>query len=213
MPTLADTLELDRCPQCGIAHPYLQAVFSTDTVPTLPGRPRKWKVYVCRSCGGLVTAARFPEYSEIIEYHPSKPELSELIPPRPRHILQEAINALSTPSGAIVLAASAVDAMLQELGFTKGKLYPRINEAKENGSLTATMADWAHAVRLEANAERHPGYDSAFATTDEARQVIEFASALAEFLFVLPSKAARVIEANTKKEVKKINNDSPKEIT
>jgi hypothetical protein len=61
--------------------------------------------------------------------------------------------------------------------------------------ITADMALWAHHVRLEANDARHANSDNPHATADEAKQSVEFAAALGHFLFVLPSRVRRGLEA------------------
>jgi len=90
-----------------------------------------------------------------------------------------------------MLAASSVDAMLKEKGLKQGKLYGRINEAAKQHLITEEMATWAHEVRLDANDERHADEEAELPSTDDAERVIEFALALAQFLFVLPSRVER----------------------
>ncbi|MNW06866.1 hypothetical protein D3C71_2033470 [compost metagenome] len=53
------------------------------------------------------------------------------------------------------------------------------------------MAAWAHEVRLDANDQRHDDEDGALPDEADARKSIEFATALAQFLFVLPARVAR----------------------
>src|SRR5437870_1656655 len=57
--------------------------------------------------------------------------------------------------------------------------------------ITAEMAEWAHEVRLDANAQRHADRAATRPTGEDARRCIEFALALAEFLFVLPARVKR----------------------
>ena len=61
----------------------------------------------------------------------------------------------SAPAGAVMLAASSVDAMLKEKGYNEGSLYARIGQARDDHLITADMAEWAHEVRLDANDQRH----------------------------------------------------------
>ena len=90
-----------------------------------------------------------------------------------------------------MLAASAVDAMLKEKNLTAGTLNARINAAADTHLITADMAEWAHDVRLDANDPRHADDARPHHTTETARRVVEFAVALADFLFVLPARVAR----------------------
>jgi hypothetical protein len=102
--------------------------------------------------------------------------------------LQQALDALHAPAGAVMLAASAVDAMLKERGYAEGKLNDRINKAAEDHLITSAMAEWAHEVRLDANAQRHADQDIGLPKEEDATQTVEFALALAHYLFVLPDR-------------------------
>jgi hypothetical protein len=90
-----------------------------------------------------------------------------------------------------MLAASAVDAMLKAKGLTDGVLYTRIEKAAADHLITQEMSAWAHEVRLDANDQRHADENAPLPTEDDARRAIAFASALGEFLFVLPAKVSR----------------------
>lgn len=125
------------------------------------------------------------------EYFPAMSVVAAEIPARPRAYLSQARESLHAPAGAQMLAASAVDAMLKERGLTSGSLYARIGQAVTQNLLTAEMAEWAHAVRLDANDQRHADEASALPNEDDAKRSIEFASALGEILFVLPTRIQR----------------------
>jgi hypothetical protein len=90
-----------------------------------------------------------------------------------------------------MLAASSIDAMLKERGYKDGSLYGRIEKSTSDGLLTAQMRDWAHEIRLSANEPRHADDEFDGATDKDAEQVIEFARALAEYLYVLPAKVQK----------------------
>ena len=92
-----------------------------------------------------------------------------------------------------MLAASAVDAMLKAKGYKDGSLYQRIKEAAVGHIITADMATWAHQVRLDANDQRHADESASFPTREEAQRSLDFALALAEILFVLPTRVTRGI--------------------
>ena len=92
------------------------------------------------------------------------------------------------------MAASAVDAMLKDKGYTEGGVFARINQAKEDGILTAGMAEWANHVRLEANRPRHADADDPHVSVDEAKACLDFAEALGNFLFVITARVRRGLE-------------------
>lgn len=57
------------------------------------------------------------------------------------------------------------------------------------------MAAWAHEVRLDANDQRHADDESPLPEIEDVKRVIEFARALATFLFVLPARVQRGISS------------------
>ncbi|WP_341964617.1 DUF4145 domain-containing protein [Pseudomonas sp. RC10] len=81
--------------------------------------------------------------------------------------------------------------MLKEKGLKDGNLYKRIDTAAAQHLITTEMATWAHEIRLDANDQRHADEDAALPDEADARKAIEFATALAQFLFVLPARVAR----------------------
>jgi hypothetical protein len=90
-----------------------------------------------------------------------------------------------------MVSASAVDAMLKVKGLSKGTLNARIDQATEQHLITPEMAAWAHDVRLDANDERHADENAASPDHAQAKRCLEFALALAEYLFILPARVAR----------------------
>ncbi len=94
------------------------------------------------------------------------------------------------------MAGSAVDAMLKKHGLSHGSLYSRIDEALAANLLTKGMADWAHEVRLGSNRPRHADAEKPHVSSEEAKQSVDFAEALGNFLFVLTARITRGIEAS-----------------
>ena len=90
-----------------------------------------------------------------------------------------------------MLTASAVDAMLKDKGFKDGSLKSRIDTAAAAHLITAEMAAWGHEIRLDANDQRHADEDADLPTAADATKAIEFAKALAQFLYVLPARVQR----------------------
>ncbi len=90
-----------------------------------------------------------------------------------------------------MLAASSIDAMLKEKGYKDGSLYDRIKQAAKDHLITEEMAVWAHDVRLDANDQRHADDQASLPDEEDASKCIEFAQALAEFLFALPARVER----------------------
>lgn len=201
MATQGQILELPRCPHCQVDKPSLPRLSGTvDTSAHDKTNPRSWVVYRCTRCGGaILTASKgsTPVGATVTEQYPSGRSVADDIPNRARELLVQANESLSAPAGAVVLAASSVDAMLKARGLVEGTLYHRIDRAAAERVITADMAEWAHEVRLDANAQRHVDLDEPLPTDEDAVRALEFAIALAEYLFVLP---ARVKRGRTKKQ-------------
>jgi hypothetical protein len=191
MPKLSSQLELESCPHCGVNTPNVSLDLNFETWDANKTRKRHWGVYSCRRCGGVITASAPRIEQEIEQYFPKSHSVDESIPSRAKSYLSQAYQSLHVPSGAVMLAASAVDAMLKEEGLTEGSLYARIDKAANEGVITQDMAVWAHEIRLDANEQRHADQESELPTTLDAERVIEFASALAQFMFVLPARVSR----------------------
>lgn len=188
-------LRLDRCPHCGIARPNLQRRSTLDTKASNNSNWRLWVLYSCVSCGGCtLTVSPYQDdrrLRPIVEMWPEPEQVDEAVPLRARQFLQQAISSLQAPAGATMLAASSVDAMLKEIGLVDGSLYKRIEEAQQQNRITAEMAAWAHEVRLDANDQRHADEEAELPDEADARRSIAFVQALAQFLFVLPSRVER----------------------
>lgn len=191
---LTDNLRLARCPHCSVANPNLPKVHHFETNNHAGTVRQFWVIYRCATCGRVVSAWSPLNFNgEVIDYFPGSTVVDGDIPERPRAYLEQSQESLHAPAGAVMLAASAVDAMLKQRGYVDGSLYSRIETAASDRVLTNEMASWAHAVRLDANDQRHADEAAPLPTTDDAKRVLEFALALAEYLFVLPARIERGI--------------------
>lgn len=190
-PTLSQNLILSRCPHCAIANPHLWKKDHFNTNNHEGNWERTWAIYICGTCGGVVTAWAQEAGYAVHEVFPETQSVKEDIPERPRTYLQQALESAHAPAGAVMLAASAVDSMLKFKGYIDGTLYSRIELAAKDHLITKEMARWAHDVRLDANDQRHADESLTLPTAEDAQRVIDFATALAEFLFVLPSRVQR----------------------
>ena len=188
MPNLSPQLSLSRCPHCSVANPNLQMRHQTESSDHEGGNLRRWRFYECGKCGGFVTASAEQFNQPAREIFPSSTEIDENIPERAKSYLEQAVASVHAPAGAVMLAASSVDAMLKEKNYRTGSLYQRIEQAVHDNLLTTEMADWAHEVRLDANDQRHADEEATLPNENDAQKVIDFATAIAEYLFVLPAR-------------------------
>lgn len=194
MPKLQPNLILDRCPHCSVANPNLSRKHVLETKDHASQNRRLWGFYGCGRCGGIVTASAPEDQQEVIEIFPDSRKVSDDIPERARSYLEQAIASIHAPSGAVMLCASSVDAMLKHKKYSSGSLYQRIEKAVGDNLITSEMAKWAHDVRLDANDERHADEAAIMPTEEDANRTIDFVAAFAEYLFVLPAKVKRGIK-------------------
>jgi hypothetical protein len=189
-------LGLKRCPHCSIASPNFTKVWASNgpTPRTDVGPRMHWGSYCCGSCGSIVTCSGEIQGQNQVYFlglFPSAKIAHEDIPEPARTFLQQAFETLHAPDASAVMAGSAVDAMLKKHGFATGSLYTRIDEALAKNILTQGMADWAHSVRLGSNRPRHADAEKPHVSPAEAKQSVEFAEALGNFLFVLTARIDR----------------------
>lgn len=180
-------LSLNRCSHCSISRPTIELITRFETASSDKEIKRTWGVYKCTKCGGVITASSNEWGNEIDEVYPRTTIVDSSLPEKARVFLSEANETIHSPSGSIMLSASCVDAMLKAKGYIKGSLYSRIEEAVKKHLITKEMGEWAHQVRLDANDERHADENSNLPKTSDAKRLIEFTTALAQILFVLPA--------------------------
>ncbi len=194
-------LHLNRCPHCKIHLPSLTLKGKTPAPENQNFLARDWHLWMCEACGGAVCGWTIEGTDVVLGLMPEAEEVSKDIPERAADYLQQAIDTVHSPSASIMVAASSVDAMLKAKGYLKkdGDLFGRINKAAEDHLITKEMAQWAHDVRLDANAERHVDEEATPPTQEDAQRAVDFTKALGEFLFVLPAKVmrGRKIESST----------------
>lgn len=189
MAKLKLNLELERCPYCNVASPNLAKMWETDTVTHKNDNRRWWKVYACKTCGGLVTASSKENNSgDIYEYYPISKTVDDAIPSPSKEYLLQALDSLHAPAGCIMLCTSSVDSMLRIKNYKEGTLYSRINKAAEDHLITDEMSQWSHKVRLDTDDQQYADEKVELPKYDDAQRTLDFVLALAEYLFVLPSK-------------------------
>ena len=200
MPTLDNVLKIDRCPHCNVDHPNFSMRADFETTSSEGRDKKRWRAYACTRCGGVVTASALEIGKQVIKLFPQASVVDDALPDRARSYLQQAIQSIHAPAGAVMLAGSAVDAMLKDKSYTEGSLYTRINKAAKDHLITSDMASWAHEVRLDANEQCHSDTQAELPTEEDARRAAEFARALGQFLFALSARVTRGREEAAQKD-------------
>lgn len=188
MAKLETNLAIARCPHCNVDKPNLTTVAQFQTNTYNNSYQRYWRAYSCQRCGGVTTAWSNNSSGTIHQKFPESLKVDDSIPTRAKAYLEQAIDSKHAPAGSIMLSASSVDSMLKDKGYKKGSLYTRINKAIEDHLITKEMGEWAHEVRLDANDQRHADEQAELPNEQDAQKIIDFTMALAQFLFVMPSR-------------------------
>jgi hypothetical protein len=113
--------------------------------------------------------------------------LHTVVPEQIREAFHEAALALAAncPRAAAVMARRTLEAIAAERGEANGTLADRLKRLSAAGVLHPTLADWSAEVRLVGNTGAH--FDPLDRITiEDARQLIEFISELARYIYVLP---------------------------
>ncbi|MBX3266411.1 MAG: DUF4145 domain-containing protein [Acidobacteria bacterium] len=187
---LSEQLELDRCPHCAVAHPNLSRLNNWRTSAAL-GYEHEWSVYMCHTCGALVTASAARLNGSVDAIFPQPKGEPQEIPMPARRSLTQCRETFHAPEASIMLAAKAIDEMLKAVGRTDGSLYSRLRQAAEEHLITREMEIWAHNIRLDANDQRHADTVAGIPTSADAERCYRFAMALGEYLFVLPAMVTK----------------------
>ena len=192
----------DRCPQCQVSNPLLTIVYTPSHQRVDGNVLWCYATLICSKCNQQALYYGFAHCDDvgrdgqvsnlfITTSWPSSKYADDALPEKAKRFLNQALESLHAPDGAVMLAASSVDVMLKDKGYTAGSLYSRIEKANESGLLTTQMREWAHEIRLSANEPRHADNQFEGATSAEAKQVIQFAEALGEYLYVLPARVKK----------------------
>lgn len=187
-------LGVPNCPHCGTAHPTLQRVWHSQQPRPRADEKRTsiWAAFSCTTCGGVVSVRGQPGEvagnALVDAIFPAAWEAHAAIPAAVARYLKQAKQTLSNTDASVLMSAAAIDAMLKDKGLHEGTLYARIDQAVAKGLITQGMADWAHRVRLDANNSRHADGGSPEPLDDDAQRAFDYADALTEILYVLPSR-------------------------
>ena len=148
--------DMNRCPHCGVDCPNLIRSTEPWQTKSADGRNRRhWAAFECARCGGCVLADGGVNGDVINRFPSAIDQVHVEIPDKARNYLTQAMATTGVaPDGAVVLAASAVDAMLKDKGYKEGVLNSRIKKAAEDHVLTPEMEAWANDIRLDANDQR-----------------------------------------------------------
>lgn len=187
-------MELKRCPHCGVENPHMvnTAGFKGNSRTS----DRSWGTYACSSCDGIVLACTRQLFDQIAAFYHQQPQdlaVDASFPPRAKAFFEQAVSSLNAPAGAVMLAASAVSAMLKEVGYSEGSLFSRLEQAADDKVISEDMVQWASWVGLDKE-EDDDEDDDELPTTQDAQRILAFAKMLGEWLFAFPERVKQGIK-------------------
>lgn len=112
------------------------------------------------------------------------------IPERVRASLEEARKCVDagSPLASAVMVRRALEAVTNQFGVKSGTLPTRLRELRETGVIDARMFEWAESLRKHGNLGAHDSDGNV--SEEDARDLLEFAEAICEYVFVLTRKFA-----------------------
>ena len=86
------------------------------------------------------------------------------------------------------MARSALQVALREQGAKGANLKQEIDDLASKGLVPPVMQEWAHELRELANDSAHPKPDQPETSPRDAKDVVEFATYLFQYLYSLPEQ-------------------------
>lgn len=184
------------CPHCGA-----YANFSPkSTWQVVVAASRRWfGVWVCDNCQWPISGTAEGEKGPPLDWHPRAVGGKEF-PDVPAGIARDADEAhqcdsIGASRAAVVMARRAVQALAIDNGAKpNARLVNQVDELATKGTITESMRQVAHAVRLSGNDGAHPDDDPDLddLDDDEVRDVLAFLDSLLEHVYQTPAKVDRI---------------------
>lgn len=173
------------------------------------GPPDETYFLSCPVCDGTILA-----YSEVVqvgddEWDMSRPrrlwpnasvdETDMTLPKVVRKSLQEATTCYKAKAygASVVMSGRAIEALCHEHKTKAKNLAGGLKELKTQGIIDGRLFDWGEALRERRNIGAHASDEDI--SQDDAKDVLEFAKAICEYVFVLSDRYAAFIARSKKK--------------
>jgi hypothetical protein len=154
----------------------------------------------CPACNEAVFATRPMDTFEYPKPHmdwgslkrvwpnPDGGDLDLSIPFRVRKSLDEAQKCVGAQSylAAAVMVRRTLEAVANHFGVTSGSLPSRLGALRDKGVIDVRMLEWADSLRKHGNLGAHDTEGNV--TEQDAKDLVEFAEAICDYVFVLSKK-------------------------
>lgn len=171
---------LSRCPHC--YNPVMFVVATTQNqMRAACGMDSSTRTYGAagRTISDFDLVAVYPPATKL-EAHPTWPVEIATIFNETRELSREKRQSFFVLAGC----RSTLDVVTRKLGATNGSLKHRIDQLQQQGVITKTLGDWAHALRLDGNEALHEG-DTGRTDGSEAAEYVAFLELLLHMSFEL----------------------------
>lgn len=118
------------------------------------------------------------------------------IPPKISNLfedLQKMVVSKLSPALIITGCRGVIEASAIHLGANTGTLFNKIDALKTSGTISTTLADWAHQIRLEGNEAVHENAG----TPQEAEEMVDFTKIFLQYAFELPDRIEKIRQRRT----------------
>ncbi len=189
-----------ECPTCE-ARVDATTLAEKEYPPDDNNEPRKYVFLECPSCKNVLLG--YSEWHSEEDYNnwdrPSRlwpePEyvLPKTIPTSVRQSLHDAIKCFKCGvySATAVLCGRAIEAICRQALRKKVMLGKGLKELKDKKIIDERLYEWGEALRDERNISAHPTEDIDSIGREDAKDLLDFSMAIAEYVYVLSVRFAR----------------------
>lgn len=174
------------------------SVIATHLVPGDPddtlGWPELWTFAACPRCKRPMLAIQvdsgdgFADDTPFRRYPPPDQRLGWSVPKQIRKAFSEAVTCYKAKAytACAIMCRKSLEGMCADHGVREKTLALSLKKLKDTGVIELRLFEWAEALRQLGNEAAH---DVATQTTpDDAKDILEFTEALAEYIFTYRDK-------------------------
>jgi hypothetical protein len=153
----------------------------------------------CPQCSTTLVAGQYVYEDEPTRVWPSPQRYVSLeIPDEIRNSIEEATICFKAGAfnASTVMAGRALEAICRHFGSSKNMLGAGIKELREKGIIDSRLAEWAAELQKARNLSAHASGERT--SREDAEDLLQFVSAICEYVFVLTRRFQRFMERKEK---------------
>ncbi len=148
----------------------------------------KYEFWHCPNCQSPFLTQEDDESGFTVLYPPKENPVNANLPARLKSAYSEAISCFNSRAytATAVMCRKTLEGICGEHGAKGNNLVQNLKELRDKGIIENRLFEWADALRISGNEAAH---DLAITTSSEdARDILEFTSALLEYVFTFRDK-------------------------